>query len=1150
MSLTDEQLQVVAGRARTNFVSAAAGSGKTSLLVECYVRALLEDGLLPEELPTVTFTRRAAGEMRARIREHLMAAGREDLARALQSAPIDTIHAFCRRLLAGNPVQAGIDPQATTLDEERAQILRHQVWSEVWRRRVEQASAEDLSLLARFRAPLEREVPRLYQELRTSGLATPVFAVPPPSDPAPALAELSALLEELGPRAAALAPTKPTAETIARSVAAARAWLPLAEPSVQSLRLTQAMKFPLNCPNDLKPLVGATRQALTRAREALAGQLLAPLAALAAGLLQEFHEAYAERKRAEGYLDFEDLELKALASLQRSPAPYGPRARLLVDEFQDTNQLQCRLFDRLGVGAVLTVGDEYQSIYGFRGAEVEVFRRRREEVAKQTGREAGFYRLTRNFRSRAPILAAINCLFGSPGLFGSEFTFLRPGRSGDEPREDRQTPPGQLSPAVEILVLDREEAKLAEEEAWQAAEARVVAERVGRLIGEEGWQARDVVILLAAFTHVELYADALDEFGVDAYVVGGRGYYSREEVTDILALLDLLLNPHDDRALVTVLRSPLVDLSDDALYLLRKVAKRTGATFLWQAVDGGEAGDLPLAEWERLAALAARLRHLRRHLGLPGLSSLIEEALRLFDYDLALLAAPQGVRRFANLRKLMRLADEFEELAGPDLPGLLAYLRDKGTFAAKEGSAPVLSEEQNVVRIMTIHQAKGLEFPLVVVAGAGSEGRPQDHPTFLVGPAGQGAVFLKDSKLTVEDAHLCLGPGSDLRQAAAAREAEERLRLYYVALTRAEERLILAGSLKLNGKSSKSVLSLLLEAAEVDDLRACPELRPSPDLDLVVRRAEVPLQPVGPGAREALPEDRPSGETIAPPEFLPLGGPQRSAVTRASFSALALYRSCPFRFYLERVLNLHLAPEPGLDEPEPTREEPGRTDEIGGREVGSLVHRCLELVSLVAAPADEELLALTERVGSELGVRLSPAMLMEAAHLTAGFWRSPFAGHPGLEHAKKEQPFVFAREGVLISGVMDLVLRNGSTWLVVDYKTNRVEDCLPEDVVAPYVLQAQIYALAGLLADAPEVQVAFVLLQRPEEPVTFRYGREDLPKLLAALDQALEGPVAGRFPRGEGCESCTERSLCAALAEGEDSWDPPDSAWTAQSGMV
>ncbi len=462
----------------------------------------------------------------------------------------------------------------------------------------------------------------------------------------------------------------------------------------------------------------------------------------------------------------------------------------MIDEFQDTNVLQCELIDQLAGGEAGTpgeedsvagatlgspsdlffVGDEFQSIYRFRHADVGVFRERR----SQSG---GVFALTRNYRSRPEVLSVVNHLFAAE--FGEQF----------EPLEAAGRFPDPLfGPAVEILVTDRQSYR-ERDLPWRHAEAGHVARRVRELVESGECDPGDVVLLFAAGTHAELYEEALRAEGLPTYRATGRGYFGQQQVVDLLAYLRLLQNRYDDKALVSVLASPLVGVSNDALVLLRRSAGRRP---LFTGLERELPTGLSTRDRRLFEAFRQRYERLVRLSGSGGLEQLCERIITEHDYDLAVLARWDGRRRYANLRKLARLARSYEELRGPDIEGFVRFVADQETAGARELEAVAEEEGASAVRLLTIHAAKGLEFKVVVVCDAGRAQRHQAPDEILCLPDGRFGFRVVDP-LTGKR-HDALDY-AEVRRAEAASEEEETRRLYYVAMTRAIDRLILAGSL-------------------------------------------------------------------------------------------------------------------------------------------------------------------------------------------------------------------------------------------------------------------------------------------------------------------------------------------------------------------
>ena len=921
LKLSPEQLAALQDPSPRILVAAGAGSGKTLLLTAFYLQALLEERLPVEKVVAVTFTRKAGAELVSRIRDKLRECGEADLARSLDSATIGTIHSLCHRLLRDNALAVGVDPAFGVLEAEAANLAKEQASRLAWKDAVEAASDEQLKVLATEGESLRTRMVALYDRLRGLGHMQPQVVVEP-GPPADTRASLLACAEDV---LAAGKECGKVSETLRRNlevVAACREYFLQSHASREEevLRATKDFFPSGNLPPHLKPAFTAFQEALTAHRATVARAPLERLVSTANLLLCCFDRRYREFKQARGLLDFADLELYAHQLVrmieeqpERSAVLEG--AWVLVDEFQDTNELQCAILERLGAARLIMVGDERQSIYRFRGAEVEVFRRRLKEM------ERGLHPLDVNYRSRPQLLAFIDRLFAHPLFFGQEMRALVPARSGEHySGKDHFA-------AVEIVVVDREAAQGEDgTSSFREAEAQAVGQVVERLLHEEGISRKDIVVLVPAMLECEAYEGALVSRGVDVYVVGGKGYFSQEEISDMAALLQLLVNPNDDIALCAALRSPLVGLSDDGLYLLGRSSQAAACPSLWCALKGPSLEALPSEDRKACVLFFKRLDSLRPRVGRPGLARLVDEAATLFEYDLVLLESRDGRRRFANLRKLMRIAEEFEALNGPDLAGFVSLLKEMEELGGDEGNAPSVAEDEDVVRIMTVHQAKGLEFPVVVLAGLGGEAPVPKASDFVVGDEGRVGVFLKGSRHERREDHdLCLGPAVAILEAERLKAKQEDARLLYVAMTRARDRLILVGALAPGRDKRGRRIGQILEALDVGTLPSSGQRSPVDGLDAVVtgfeptadgsgRSGSPESVSVGWSAERAVSGTRrpglgPAGdETAAAHDQAAAGllsfGPAARTLRQVSFSALAAYERCPRRFYLERILRV------------------------------------------------------------------------------------------------------------------------------------------------------------------------------------------------------------------------------------------------------
>jgi ATP-dependent helicase/nuclease subunit A len=1080
------------------FVSAGAGTGKTTVLVERFVKAVCERGLDVDSLLVITYTERAAGELRGRIRTRLAELGRDDLARELDGAWISTIHGFCFRLLKGHPFAAGIDPRFRVLDESQARVLQSEAFETALTDFLSEGDDERVHLLATYGArALRRMLTGVYETLRAAGRPLVLELGERPG--------LPERLEDLREGARCLADDVDAGET-ARATAA-RA-LELLEERTLAERLL-----------DLSELKARGERAASyeEARRGVEQAALDELAARDRDLLQElleaFERAYRTAKERESALDFEDLQLLARDLLRENAEVREQESwrfrSIMVDEFQDTNRLQCELIDLLSEGPedkeIFFVGDEFQSIYGFRHADVHVFRERREL-------SSGVLALTQNYRSRPEVLGAINHLFSAE--FGDEFQRLE--AAGRFPDPVFGTP-------VELLVTDK--ASYADSHVhWRRAEARHIARRVQELIEAGAAAAGEIVLLFAAGTDAEWYEEELRHLGIPTYRATGRGYFGQQQVVDLLAYLRLLHNRYDDEALVTVLASPLVGVSNDALVLLRRAAPKRP---LFQPFEKGLPGELSRADEQLCRAFLQRYERLAARTTTLSLERLIEAIVAEHDYDLAALAQWDGRRRYANMRKLARLARSYEELRGPDIEGFVRFVGDQEAVGARELEAVAEEEGADAVRLLTIHSAKGLEFKVVIVGDAGRD---------RAAPSPDEILCLPDGRFGFRVADPATGRRRGAFEYEAVREAEreeeraERLRLYYVAMTRAVDRLIVSGAIDPEKRAdAETPIGWVLDRLEARELDAAE--RGTIELvregaRLLVRldrsRPEAP-GPVsdasgGDGQLELFAgEDVPVPPPPAPklPELVPVPEPPLHRVRSLSHSALALFGRCSYRYYAERVVGMRPADAKG--------EIPGQAG-LAATEIGDAVHVLLEH-GVEANAVEEPVLARYPAATDE--------DLERVASLVQAWQGSPLALRlAGMEGVQVELPFAFQHDGVLLHGRLDVYAEADGHALVVDYKTNRLEELTPEEALEDeYALQRLVYALAGFRAGAQDVEVVYVFLERPEEPVVRVFTRAEIAALEAELSAAIATFQEGRFvprPSELACAGCPALDVVCA----------------------
>jgi ATP-dependent helicase/nuclease subunit A len=1065
------------------FVSAGAGTGKTLVLVERFANAVCDEGVDVESVLVITYTERAAGELRARIRSELLVRGRDDLARSLDGAWISTIHGFCYRLLKTHPFAAGLDPRFRVLDDSQARVLRGEAFDEALTAFCAGEDPRRLRLLATYGgAGLRRMLTGVYETLRAAGRPLDLCLGEDPS--------LASRLEAL--REAATCVVDESGHDEQRAQAARL--LELLDRERPADELLDLSAFGTRGgPRERFASYEAARKAV---EQAALDELALRDRELLQELLETFARSYAAAKERESGLDFEDLQLAA-RDLLRDDAELRRREQwrfraVMVDEFQDTNRLQCELIDLIAGDDLFFVGDEFQSIYGFRHADVQVFRERRAQAGS-------LLPLTLNYRSRPEVLAAVNYLFGTD--FGNEFQPLA--ASGEFPDPVFGTP-------VELLVTDK--ASYSESGThWRRGEARAVAARVKDLVDSGVAAPGEIVLLFAAGTDAEWYEEELRALGLPTYRTTGRGYFGQQQVADLLAYLRLLHNRYDDEALLTVLASPLVGASNDALVLLRRAAsKRPLFKGLERSVpEGLDAADARLFQafrqrFERLVAAAPSL----------SLERLCEEIVAAHDYDLAVLAQWDGRRRYANLRKLGRLARSYEELRGADIEGFVRFVRELDDAGAKELEAVAEEEDADVIRLLTIHGAKGLEFKVVVVADAGRDRAAPGADEILALPDGRFGFRVADPATGSRRPTTAY---EEVRAASREEAEAERRRLYYVAMTRAIDRLIVAGSIDPDkAADERTPIGWVLGRLEVPALDAAADgpLELERDgarillrLDRFRAEAEAPPEPLSEPGQLALFEA--NGAAFAPlppapklPPLVAVPEPPLHRVRRLSYSALALFEACSYRYYAERVAGMRPAEAAGS--------VPGH-EGLAATEIGDSVHFLLERLDLNdPQPPDEA--AIADAVHARYPAGTDDDLARIGSFLRS-YCESELARRlASLQGVAAERPFAFEHDGVLLHGRLDVLHRDGGRALVVDYKTNVLEEEAPDDVIErDYRLQRLVYALACFRDGADEVEVAYQFLERPDAVVSTVFERAELPSLEAELSAAIARIQDGVF---------------------------------------
>ena len=1139
---TPEQQDAIEARDGTVLVSAAAGSGKTAVLVERFIRRIT-DPVAPvdaDRMLVVTFTRAAAGEMRERILAALNARiaaepGNAALRRqklCLARAHISTVHGFCSDLLREFFCRVDIAPDFRVADDREEETLLQAALDAVLEEAYAGPDFEEFAgafsgerddgplmdiLLALYRFTQSHPFPQEWLEEKLAlytapgraedsvwGQALLVHAADVLQGCVDMLCAAREMLQEDEKLQAAYDPVYAGDVEMLRQMAVLareKDWDGLAA-RLGSVKFPTA-RAPRGYGDDpLKLRAAAVRDEAKAAVKKLAKLFVTdsagcveelrqvyPYARRLTELLGRFTQVYGEAKREKGLLDFSDLEHLVLRLLydrdetgRRVPSAVAAEIaarfdEIMVDEYQDTNEAQDSLFAAISRGGenLFMVGDVKQSIYGFRQAMPRIFLQYKKEFSPFCREEPAYpacITLDRNFRSRFEVTDSVNFVFSqlmSEAAGDVDYT-------GTERLVPAATYPESTACTTELAVLPR-----AEDADVPHAEALWIARRIKQMLAE-GFTVSDhgetrparpgdfCVLLRAANRTAHVYASVMSAAGVPARASLTGSFFGTAEIRLVLSFLRAVDNPAQDIPLLAVLMSPVYGFTPDETARLR--ADTRGDPLVTSL---SRHGDDP-----KCARVLEDLGVYRRLAGSMTSEMFLNYLLEKTGLEDVVLAMEDGTARLENLRLLRRYAASYESSG---YHGIGAFLRFLDQLAARKGdleAADPLTDAEDAVQIMSIHKSKGLEFPVCIVAGCGRQfvNRTPDaavHPELGLG--------LKLRRADAPVRYTTMPRDAILTQILQGERAEE-LRILYVAMTRAREKLILVGSLR-DRERTLSVLSCRLGSGErispyavksvhsvLEWLLLCALRHPDGgELRALCSRGNEVLAPGGEARWEISLPEIPREETV-PGEEQPLPAPVDEAFLAE------LRRAAAFRYPWEGINTL---PSKVAVTAIAEAHEPGeyplatpaflQAGEMTPAEKGTAVHAFLQFLDLRTPPEQLEAeclrlveqnfitrrqLAAVERpqirqlLSSPLGkrIRQSQTVLRE--------YRFSVPIPAGM--AVPAAPAGFEEETVVLQGAVDCLFEENGAWYIVDFKTDRVHRV--EELKDRYARQLELYTLA------------------------------------------------------------------------------------------
>ncbi len=1110
----DEQMAAILAIDCNVSVSAGAGSGKTKVLVERFLHILEQD--LPDYRATgklqldagnilaITFTRKAAGEMKERVRksiEQRLSKGKEvngfwhKQLESLNRAQISTIHGLCSRILRENPVEACLDPAFVVAEEFDSVEFLENCLDRYLRLKLQQQNAAISKLVVVYGISglirlLGDIVPSIDDITAETDLQKPyrdsISAEPEFKD------RICQLIRDI------ILNRKDLASKTSKTGKALELMAEMLEEICQAIKQSPAdfskldeARSGMQARGGLKDYFDEINTLRTSLENIAVDKAALELLPCWQELLTSFSSFVREQKQELDMLNYDDLEnytvelLRSRAEVRRK---YQERYHyIMVDEFQDTNDRQRQLIyllcgddaEKLEGQKLFVVGDPKQSIYRFRGADVSVFARVRREIEASGGKNL---LLNTNYRTVDKILLAVNSAFRLlMGVDKDKDVYY-------EKLANYKT--GVEVPQMLLVEYDKECGKSKFQVEAEAVAMAIEAYHEGR--DYEGKQLLapkvpygKMAILLRAMTHSEDLAVALQARGIPYEIVDGKGFYECQEVLDMLNLLTALANRFNSLELAGVLRSPYFGLNDETLtkLFLQKAA------CLWDALQGANADDFPAEQWVLVTRAAKILHALREQASLFAMPELWQGVWEQLVVDAVLSLQEHGANKLANVKKLRQLALEYSLQRNATLADWLDYVKRLRAAEARETTANL--DAADAVQIMTIHKSKGLEFGTVFLPYLNSNTQADTSEIKYLSCVGLG-IKAPNPEGILQNTNIL----QKVKEEDKKLDLEERKRQLYVAMTRAEDRLIMTGIAE--GKREKTL----------DELSWLKQLLQIYENDSVVEIKTIAVKEKTGSELDQLSIQELDNEQLA---FIsPLSSYDANSPRSFSPYSLQTYLHCPRQYFYKYVMGL--PPVEGESDVDASAEKAvissmtassisnakvTLTSSLSAKDLGSVIHRALELykgdLETALAQAIKENAPLYE--GDE------------ARKMLEGYLASDLYKRIPAKQLREQAFTLYAENDIVLSGIIDcLAFKPDGSLLIVDYKTGRPPIDGEPDV--GYAYQLAIY----------------------EKVVRERWARGQQPKLAAEL-HFLRNNTSWSLQKGNEKQGCDYYAAALKLCE-------------------
>ncbi len=1091
---TKEQAAAVKDLDNDIVLGAGAGSGKTRVLVSRFIELLKEKRAEVEEIMALTFTKKAAAEMQERIRQEII--DREEAADNfkqkkywyrqklnLNSAIISTFHSFAANILRQYPVISEVDPEFQVLEENEAAELLEETIDEVIEEGLNEEKEEVIKLVRTYNLYfLPDKLTSIYLEMRKDSLNVEEMIKLTfdslAADKKERESQKDTLINQIEGLIKVFKTEGATGKTIEKMQDLIAEW-PTLKRKIREVNDVEDDYFSdiIGIKDIIKGRLSSNLNGRAKEIKELlkskefksffiidkAEEIIRPLTEV----IQSIEERYTAKKENNSYLDFFDLQDRLIKVLRNSSTLRDNLNEqfkyIMVDEFQDNNPVQEDIIELLGRNEeinIFLVGDPKQSIYRFRGADVRVFNRQKEVIKDRQGE---VYKLSKNFRSRPSILRFVNFLFEQILENDAEIDYQPLTSFREEEAEDIE---------LNLIAQNEFEEKLNSEE-LRELEAEYLAEKVAHIIDNEDYliqedgnkrkvKPEDISYLFQALSDIELYENALLKKNISVNVVNGRGFYEQQVVIDIINLIKVIENNYRDFALTGLLRSPFCGLNDNEIYKVNK--NKDG--YLWDYLKESNFAEIKAAKRNDLNKFINKINQARALKDVKNPYNLIKQLIEDCNYKEALKADKNYKQQWANLDKVLLQIKDLYQQRNCSLREVLEFYQKNRENETREGQAELKSKEGSV-QLMSVHQAKGLEFPVVILPDI-QRGLIHHNsiPDILIDQK-EGLGI----KISTNEYNLGTPLYNRLKDMEKELELYEKIRLLYVAMTRAEDKLILSGYTKNNRKhtfeDSKSWLDWLATYLDKESFDKSEEIcfnYDNEELKLKVniikdKEFKTDFDIKHKEFREDIDikewDSRAEWENISD-KISPVEIESKEHKSEISVTGLMEYERCTRLYYLR-----HIKRVPDLDALKAKSDKIQYNESsIDPLKKGLIIHRLYELSGLEDEPAGYMDQVLTEMNYTELD-QDQKANLIDILKSYQNREKNYLDEKTDLTKDYHEKRFTLNFTNFYLKGTVDnIYLYEEGEIEIIDFKTNNIKKGEVKTTSEDYKLQLEAYALA------------------------------------------------------------------------------------------